>query len=282
MGFLEMEKMKGEEKVEQITIGRVAFMVTERCNLKCRLCAPMSPHWKNTKDISFDRLKESLKKLFTFTARVEKFSIGGGGEPFLAKNLTEFLELLVQYEDHVEKVDIVTNGTIVPGERLLGALARFQNMLVIVDDYGTGVSRKFEECCNALEDAGIPVERRENNKEQSHYDGWFDMREVLMSPRGIDQTKEIFKSCIFSHDLRCNVVYDGKIYPCSRAVAFHKLEQIPEENNLYVDLFREEKSMEEIRNEMVEHLQADFFPACAFCVGGLRTHQRHVPAEQMK
>ena len=279
MAFL--ERRLGGRKMEQITLGRVAFMVTERCNLKCRLCAPMTPYWKDKKDIPFERLKKSLEKLFFFTAKVEKFSIGGG-EPFLAKNLTEFLELLIQYENRIEKMDIITNGTIVPGERLLGALSRFQNMLVIVDDYGTGVSRKFEECCNALEDAGIPVERRENNVEQAHCDGWFDMREVLMPPRGIDQTKAIFKDCIYSHDLRCNVLYDGKIYPCSRAMAFHKLEQIPDEKNLYIDLFRADLSMEQISKELVQHLQADFFPACAFCVGGLRTHQRHVPAEQMK
>ena len=266
--------------MEKIELGRVAVMVTERCNLRCRLCAPMTPYWINTHDIPLERLERAMGELFAVVKRVGKFSIGGG-EPLLSKTLPGFLELLLQYQDRVDKFDIVTNGTVIPDGRLLSVLGRFDDMKVIVDDYGADVSRRFEGACQALEGAGIPTERRKNNAETSHYDGWFDMLAVVDPPRVEEEARDIFDRCIFSRDLRCNVVYDGKIFPCSRAVAFHKLEQIPREKDLYMDLFDQNKTAEEKRDELLRHIQAEFFPACAYCQGGLRSHRRHVPAEQL-
>ena len=267
--------------MEKIELGRVAVMVTERCNLRCRLCAPMTPYWTNTHDIPLERLEQAMEELFAIAKKVGKFSAGGGGEPFLSKTLFGFLELLLQYQDRVDKFDIVTNGTVIPDEHLLSVLAKFDDMKVIVDDYGAGVSVNFERTCQALEGAGIPTERRKNNADTSHYDGWFDMLEVVDPPRTEEQAKEIFDQCIFSRDLRCNVVYDGKIFPCSRALAFHRLEQVPKEKDVYMDLFAQEKTAEEKRDELLRHIGAEFFPVCAYCQGGLRSHQRHVPAEQL-
>lgn len=131
--------------MKKITLERVAVMVTERCNLRCRLCAPMTPYWENTKDIPLERLKQAMEELFSIVGKVGKFSIGGGGgEPLLSKSLPGFLEQLLQYQDRVDKFDIVTNGTVVPDERLLGVLEKFNDMKVIVDDYGAGVSVNFE------------------------------------------------------------------------------------------------------------------------------------------
>jgi len=267
--------------LERIALGRVAVMVTERCNLKCRLCAPMTPYWENTHDIPLEDLKRAMTELFAIVEKVGKYSIGGGGEPFLALALPEFLEHLLQYQDRVAAFDIVTNGTVVPNERLLAALGKFEHMKVIVDNYGDDVSKRFEAVCQALEGAGIPTERRENNAKNSHCDGWFDMLEIVNPPRASAQTKDIFDRCIFSRDLRCNVVYNGKIFPCSRSVAFYRLAQIPAEKNLYVDLFDRSRTTEEKRDELQQHIQAEFFPACAYCQGALRTHPRHIPAEQL-
>lgn len=268
--------------MKKITLERIAVMVTERCNLRCRLCAPMTPYWENTKDIPLERLKQAMEELFSIVGKVGKFSIGGGGgEPLLSKSLPGFLEQLLQYQDRVDKFDIVTNGTVVPDERLLGVLEKFNDMKVIVDDYGAGVSVNFERACQALEGAAIPNERRKNNAETAHCDGWFDMLAVMDPPRTEEQAKEIFDQCIFSRDLRCNVVYDGKIFPCSRAVAFHRLEQIPKDKDIYMDLFDQDKTAEEKRDELLRHIRAEFFPACAYCQGGLRSHQRHIPAEQL-
>ena len=268
-------------KLEKIALERAAVMVTERCNLKCRLCAPMTPYWKNTRDIPLERLEHTIEELFSITQKIGKFSVGGGGEPFLYKSFPGFLEYLLQYQDRVDQFDIVTNGTIVPDKALLTALSKFQDMKVIVDDYGAEVSKQFEEVCRSLEGVGISIERRKNKAETSHYDGWFDMLELVEPPRTMEQTKEIFNQCIFSRDLRCNVIYDGKIFPCSRAVAFHRLEQIPKGKDWYMDLFDTSKTTREKRDELLRHVQAEFFPACAYCQGGLRSHQRHTPAEQL-
>ena len=46
--------------MEKIELGRVAVMVTERCNLRCRLCAPMTPYWINTHDIPLERLERAM------------------------------------------------------------------------------------------------------------------------------------------------------------------------------------------------------------------------------
>ena len=72
--------------MEKIELGRVAVMVTERCNLRCRLCAPMTPYWINTHDIPLERLERAMGELFAVVKRVGKFSIGGGGRTITFQN----------------------------------------------------------------------------------------------------------------------------------------------------------------------------------------------------
>lgn len=269
------------DELEKFLLRRATVMVTERCNLRCRLCVHMTPYWNDTKDIPLERLERTMDELFSIVDGVGKFSITGG-EPFLSRSLSGFLEHMTQYQDKVDQFDIVTNGTIVPDAHLLDALGKFDHMKIIVDNYGPDISKRFEAACQALEEAGIPTERRENNVETAHCDGWFDMLKVVDPPRTDEQAKGIFDQCICSRDLRCNPIYDGKIFPCGRAMAFHRLKQIPEGKDLYMDLFDAKKTTEEKRDELLRHIQAEYFPACAYCQGALRSRQRYVPAEQLE
>ena len=63
--------------MEKIELGRVAVMVTERCNLRCRLCAPMTPYWTNTHDIPLERLEQAMEELFAIAKKVGNF-VGEG------------------------------------------------------------------------------------------------------------------------------------------------------------------------------------------------------------
>lgn len=76
--------------MEKITLGRVAVMVTERCNLRCRLCAPMTPYWTNTHDIPLERLEQAMEELFAIVRKVGKFSIGGGASHFFPRLCPDF------------------------------------------------------------------------------------------------------------------------------------------------------------------------------------------------
>lgn len=266
--------------MDKFTVGRIGIMVTGRCNLRCRLCSHMIPYWTNKGTIPLDQLKRTAKELFSIVERVGKLSFTGG-EPFLSKAFPEFLEYMALYQDRVDQFDVITNGTIVPNAQLLAALGKFNHMKVIVDNYGPYVSKRFETVCQVLEGAGIPTERRDNYERKSHCDGWFDLLEIIDPPQTDEQAKEVFNLCIYSHDLRCNVVYGGKLFPCGRAMAFHRLKQIPKDKDLFVDLFDAEKTEEEKRDELLWHIQAEYFPACAYCQGALRKHQRHIPGEQL-
>lgn len=272
---------KDVSKLEKILLGRVGVMVTGRCNLKCRLCLNMIPYWTNTEDVPLERLERTVDELFSIVERVGKFSFGGG-EPFLSKSLPGFLEYMTQYQDKVEQFDLVTNATIVPNAHLVAALGKLDHMKVIVDNYGPSISKLFETVCRTLEDAGISIERRNNHADVSHCDGWFDMLEVVKPLRTVEQAKEIFDQCIYSRILRCNPVYDGKMFPCGRAMGFYCSREIPDEDNLYVDLLDTGKTTAEKRDELLRYVEAKYFPACAYCQGGLPTHQRHVPAEQLE
>lgn len=76
--------------MEKITLGRVAVMVTERCNLRCRLCAPMTPYWTNTHDIPLERLEQAMEELFALAKKVGKFSVGGGASHFFPRPCSDF------------------------------------------------------------------------------------------------------------------------------------------------------------------------------------------------
>lgn len=127
----------------KFTMERVSLLPSLLCNLHCRMCSARIPYVKNARPIAIDRMKEINKRLFNLAEFIGRVSISGG-EPLLYAPLPEYVDDLARYGDSIGELEIYTNGTIVPSERLLCAIRRFpKNVFFRVDHYGANVSTKL-------------------------------------------------------------------------------------------------------------------------------------------
>ena len=88
--------------------------VTDRCNLRCQYCMPeCGIDFTERKQLLTYEEMLRLSSIFA-AAGIEKIRITGG-EPFVRKNLMEFLMKLVRI-DGIKKVHLTTNGTLLAGK----------------------------------------------------------------------------------------------------------------------------------------------------------------------
>lgn len=104
-------------------IEQLHLEITRRCNLECEHCFRGDSQNINIK-------LETLKNVFTNVDKIDKLLITGG-EPFLAINeLEEMIDLIKKYNVKIEKINIVTNGTVLSSRvlKVLKALSQISNL----------------------------------------------------------------------------------------------------------------------------------------------------------
>ncbi len=91
------------------TVDYVRLAVTDRCNLRCFYCMPESGIDYLPKDslLAYEEMVQLVKILQRLGIRKVRIT---GGEPFLRKDLMDFLRMLTSLG--VEEVHITTNGTL--------------------------------------------------------------------------------------------------------------------------------------------------------------------------
>jgi len=175
------------------------------CNLKCRMCGSWASNQWFEEDIelagiSKDFQKESnpeLQKIIQHnTSHVEQLVESAtlinridfkGGEPMLAKNHTDFLELLIAKGHHKNvTLQYTTNGT-VQNPNILNLLKQFKSVRIVFSIEGTGSLFKyirggdydFEHCV-------------ENYKKYSELDNVKTMFNVTMQSYNVTRLHELY------------------------------------------------------------------------------------------
>ncbi|MCI8647522.1 MAG: radical SAM protein [Firmicutes bacterium] len=104
------------------------------CNLNCRDCLNFTPYIKEHYVESLDTLKKNVDLFFNAVELIYRFQITGG-EPFLYEDLLPLIEYIDEnYREKIIRFEIVTNGTIIPDDRLCKVLKE-KEIYVILDDY---------------------------------------------------------------------------------------------------------------------------------------------------
>lgn len=113
------------------------------CNFRCRMCNPQSssawrPEWKklfpNAPQISEPRnghTMTSLKATSESLKNIRKVKLVGG-EPFLSKELEEFLSFILNVAENPVKLQIATNGSLLPSQPVIGLLKQFQEVRILL------------------------------------------------------------------------------------------------------------------------------------------------------
>lgn len=98
----------------------IQWHITEICNLRCVHC--YREPWR--KELNIDQLKLVANKIVKFVDKLgfnEIVLTITGGEPFLKPEFYELMDFLDKCQDFnsIRRINIITNGTIVPKEQLM-------------------------------------------------------------------------------------------------------------------------------------------------------------------
>lgn len=118
-------------------IKKLVVKTGSRCTLKCAKCGEFNPYMKDrmrTYDIDMNVLVNDISKILDVVENIELIDIAGG-EALVHKDL----DVLIRYvgeEKRINRVHIVSNGTVVPDVNVLNYLQTYSDKVEIrISDY---------------------------------------------------------------------------------------------------------------------------------------------------
>lgn len=271
-------------KYDAIRLNHVGVISTMRCTLRCKLCCAGTPYMKYDKERdSLERMTKSFEMLFRMVEYVDKFSIGGG-EPLTRADLPELIEFVIGYRDQIGAVEIVTNGTLMPQESLLGVLRKYKEKVEVqVDHYGIH-SPCADQIGALLTENGIKSRVRMYYGEECHCGGWVDFGDFSLKHPTKEEQIALYNKCAYHlHIYESGVAYaDGLLFTCGKQFIALEKGVADVDDGSYVNLLDSSASVEEKQKELIRLLEIDSPSACAYCNGMCEDSPRFMPAEQLE
>lgn len=258
-----------------INIKQCALIISLRCNLRCKLCLVYSPYYKNPQDFP---LKEVIKSIDTFFSLVDTCGTLNiqGGEPLLHKDLPAIINRTVAYKKQIGKILLTTNGTILPSTSLIQSLKQNRDYVQInISDYGPNLSKKVTELIEMLKKAEITYRVISYHGDDVHFGGWLDFTDHTYKHHTEEELIRNAEACGYRNGGNLAIRL-GELYFCTRVARRIELGIIEKNELSYIDMYST-KSFEEKRKNIRNILEAQYTPACAYCVGK-RSHAKHYPA----
>ena len=247
---------------QQAVFSSISFLPSTACNLNCRHCLNFNPFSSKFYIRELEQLKKDIDLFFQCIDRVMLFHVSGG-ETFLYPHIGEVVEYLHEkYGHRIDKLRMVTNGTVVPREAVLQSLST-ADVEVTVDDYREalpGLADKFDQVVQGLNSYGI---KHYTNK----VDAWVDL-----GPDVTDYSDHCEKWLI-RHRSECNQNWqelrDGKLYSCNYAayaVVTGKLGEQDTEETYDLHNFRKDK-LKELIEFHLGYTEKGYTNFCKYCRG---------------
>ncbi len=250
-----------------IYLYHVEMPVTQRCTLKCKDCSFMMPYFEHPHDYDVNELLEHMDRLFECVDTIQIFRILGG-EPFVFKDLDMIIKKALA-SSKVRTVDIVTNGTLIPSQKIFDVMKN-PRLTVQISDYGD-ISYKKNELQEICKENRIKcVIRSMVNK------NWFSSGDLHFRGKKAKEIQEQLKRC----GGICRSFQNGRLYFCPRA-SFGTLLGIPNPHRDYVD-FTIIQPRDELRKQIFKLNQRKGFLACNYCDEGTDSYIPIPPAIQIK
>lgn len=247
----------------------VQISLTERCSLKCQKCAHgchMVP--MDSMDMTIDEAKTSADYFFSFTDYVKYFVLIGG-EPLLYRDLDEIISYIaMQYGDKIEQLQITTNGTIVPNDRVLRTCKNC-NVFFMISNYTKQVPRivpQVQHLCDVLNKENIDYALFPEETEWTDYG--FDYLNREASEKELIR---VFDAC----KTGCHEIRKEKFYYCvmARSVSENMMGgHIGKEDYLDLQLLKSDNDKD--RKIFFEYTQGysdnGYLKMCNYCHGAER------------
>jgi hypothetical protein len=184
------------------------YLATTKCSLNCKGCLNMTNYIKQRCDTPLSEFKSHIDTVFSKYDYLYAFHFTGG-EPLLCKELPEMMEYVVsKYGDRIWDVFCLTNGTILPNERVITVSKKY-NYRFAITNY-TESAPNFKEILTRIittfENNGIPYSIGKPTE-------WADLE------MGIADWTYLSEAELIEHHDDCNLFWhsfqNGAIYTCS-------------------------------------------------------------------
>lgn len=270
-------KQGSEEKIMELLMPEVTFFVTFNCTLKCKRCMVGAPYLrKDVREFSFEEIEASIDRYFKIIPHVKMATISGG-EPLLFPRLAEVISCIKKYESQADGIRMVTNGTLIPDQKVLDAMKTLgDKFYIIADDYGTENSKRIDELDRVLTKNGIRHVIRNYTKNQTYYGGWIDCGDLTEKKHAQKDAERLYAKCVSI----CYMVSHGKMWSCAVSHWRYQLGLDYDESE-YIDLLDDTLSIQEQQGRLRNLLKKKSLTACAYCNGFCADSERFLPAEQL-
>lgn len=238
-------------------ISQVQLPVTMRCTLRCKECNSYIPYCKGiAEEFSCEDMIASVDKLLKSYKIISNILLYGG-EPLLYKSLYKLINTFSQNKQ-IEKVTIVTNGTLLPNAELLESLQK-PNVYVRISNYGSLSSRK-DELIEILKEKNI-------HTEVTDFKFWNKNPTVDRLNETNEELREKVKNCCSI--AKALTIIKGKIFFCGFSAFYDYFKAVPDYGDNYIDLLKFSGTPEELRESVdkILKMSEDGLPkqACRYC-----------------
>jgi len=266
--------------MQKVHLTNTTLVVTLRCNLKCKLCAVSAPYYSNPPSYDLEILKKSIDRYFEAVDFIDKFTVNGG-EPLIYPYIDKVMDYLLRYIDKIGMLEIITNSTVVPSDELINVLKKSDKIDILLDDYGSELSKGIDKTIEIFEKENIKYRHRTYYGKNAHFGGWVDLRDLSKKQRSSEETEKIYKGCAYPGPFHCFVLFGGKAYICGVYARCVNEGIIPENDDEFVNFLADNWDPEEARKKILNFYDRPYFSACEYCNGFCMDSKRYEPAQQL-
>ena len=251
----------------ELNIPQIEFCLTTQCSLKCKDCCALMPAFNQKGHIkmSVEEFKKTLEQLLENVNSIRKLIILGG-EPLLRSELPELLEYAAE-KDKVIHIAIVSNGTMLPSEKLIKVLKKYNKINFYMSNYNGNPDiepiLKYEQIKALLKQNGLKYQMMESWE-------WFKELGFASDKLCESARRRNYETC---HRTKCLQTLDRKIDICSKAFSGRNLGLINTKD--FIDLDKTAN----LRQDLIDFYQKDMVDACEYC---LISTEKVAPALQIK
>ncbi|MDE7244674.1 MAG: radical SAM protein [Oscillospiraceae bacterium] len=243
-----------EQKTMSGRIDQIFLNITTKCSLRCRDCSLFIPYVSSPCNYCADDILSDLNKVIDSLQYVRIVNFYGG-EPLLHPDLAQMIRSLKK-EQRIDRISIISNGTIIPNKEVLLAMADEERFMVRLSDYKEH-SPKIPEITACLEQYGIKYEI-------ANYTYWDKQSKIGFTGHTKEELTAKFRLCT-----SCNVLFliNRKGYLCSTGSAVCNMGGFPYSPSNFIDLLDTENFSEKLINFITRPRNGEYMDACKYCSG---------------
>lgn len=240
--------------------------ITNKCSLRCKHCSNLIPCYKKRYDYDNQVLLKSIKEFLNCIEQIVYIRVLGG-EPFLSNNLYSVINVILK-SNKVQRLEIVTNGTIIPKDKKLIRKLRNNKIIVCISRYPIV---DYEKLILFLKENNIKYRIDKMNY-------WMTYGNTQKRNKTTKELKKQFKKC----NSVCKSLINGQIHLCPRSSHGTDLGLITDNNEDYLNILDPKLSLKDKKMKLNKLLKKKYIKACDYCDYGTKNSKKIPVAEQIK